>query len=79
MLRITLLMKPELKNELQILADIETEGRLNQFVRKLIGEALAMRKFPQRYVVGVPPAGEINLDSRATIEMPRLAHGYDAL
>lgn len=53
MLRIMLLMKPELKARCQALADVETEGALNPMLRKLLGEALAMRSYPQHVVMGM--------------------------
>lgn len=52
--RVTLLLKSEDRAAIQALADLETEGKLNVVLRKLIKEALAMRKFPQRAVMGVP-------------------------
>ena len=53
MTRVTLLLKAEDRAEIQVLADAETEGKLNLQIRKLIREALAMRDFPQRAMLGV--------------------------
>jgi hypothetical protein len=52
LIRVALLLPPELKDEIQELANVETEGGLNRQIRKLLTEALTLRQVPQRVVLG---------------------------